>query len=357
MNDQPVIVATGLASAVGEKTTRVCSSVRAKIRRLEAINWVDRGGEAIVMGRIPDGVLEELPLNFRDKKHISSLLERLIRIANFALEDISGFRDKIKMPLFLALPKDIGAERPMFPFEELTRQFSRISGIPLMFDHSRIILNGRAGGLTAVYEAIQALQEGRYEAVLAGGVDSYKNEVLLRHLDQEGRLLSELNPHGFIPGEGCGLMVLTLRETARRRNWEVLSTITACAVAEEKGHLESELPFTGEGLSDTFRYLLRQNRDRNDSIKIIYSSMNGEEHWARELGVAVIRHKKYLDSEYRTITPADCHGDTGAAAGPLLLGMAMMGMRKGYAPGPALVYSSSDQAGRAAVIVESVEGV
>ena len=44
--------------------------------------------------------------------------------------------------------------------------------------------------------------------------------------------------------------------------------------------------------------------------------------------------------------PADCVGDVGSAAGPLMVGLAALGMRGGYHRSPALVYSSSDRGGR-----------
>jgi 3-oxoacyl-[acyl-carrier-protein] synthase-1 len=49
--------------------------------------------------------------------------------------------------------------------------------------------------------------------------------------------------------------------------------------------------------------------------------------------------------------PADCCGDTGAAAGPLMTGLAALGLAGGYRRGPCLVYGSSDRGGRAALAV------
>ena len=49
--------------------------------------------------------------------------------------------------------------------------------------------------------------------------------------------------------------------------------------------------------------------------------------------------------------PADCHGDTGAAAGPLMAGLAALGIRDGYRRPPRLVYGSSDRGERAALVV------
>jgi 3-oxoacyl-[acyl-carrier-protein] synthase-1 len=49
--------------------------------------------------------------------------------------------------------------------------------------------------------------------------------------------------------------------------------------------------------------------------------------------------------------PADCFGDTGAACGPIMTGLAALGIRGSYRRAPALVYGSSDRGARAAMMV------
>ena len=46
--------------------------------------------------------------------------------------------------------------------------------------------------------------------------------------------------------------------------------------------------------------------------------------------------------------PADCSGDSGAACGPIMAGLAALGIRDSYRRTPALVYGSSDRGARAA---------
>jgi 3-oxoacyl-[acyl-carrier-protein] synthase-1 len=47
--------------------------------------------------------------------------------------------------------------------------------------------------------------------------------------------------------------------------------------------------------------------------------------------------------------PADCLGDTGAACGPIMAGLAALGIAGGYRRSPCLVYGSSDDGPRAAL--------
>ena len=79
--------------------------------------------------------------------------------------------------------------------------------------------------------------------------------------------------------------------------------------------------------------------------------MNGENHWAKEWGVARIRNNGTFSAEHGMHHPADCYGDTGAACGALMVSLAALGIKEGYRSSPALVYASSDQGARAALAV------
>jgi 3-oxoacyl-[acyl-carrier-protein] synthase-1 len=83
----------------------------------------------------------------------------------------------------------------------------------------------------------------------------------------------------------------------------------------------------------------------------VYSSMTGESHWAKEWGVAFLRTKAAFHEGHGMHHPADSFGDTGAASGPLMIGLAALGIRDRYRRSPALAYCSSDRGARAAVVV------
>ena len=51
--------------------------------------------------------------------------------------------------------------------------------------------------------------------------------------------------------------------------------------------------------------------------------------------------------------PADCLGDAGAALGPILLGLAALGLEKGYRGSPCLVWSTSDREPRGAALLQA----
>jgi 3-oxoacyl-[acyl-carrier-protein] synthase-1 len=83
--------------------------------------------------------------------------------------------------------------------------------------------------------------------------------------------------------------------------------------------------------------------------------MNGESFWVKEWGVVSIRLADHFSQNLRFEHPADCYGDLGAAAGPVMAGIAAAGLNNGHIEGPALVYASSDHGGRAALIIEKIK--
>jgi 3-oxoacyl-[acyl-carrier-protein] synthase-1 len=186
--------------------------------------------------------------------------------------------------------------------------------------------------------------------MVAGAIDTYRDSFVLASLDGKQRVKSASNLDGFIPGEGAGFLLLTQASTAKKYGLAALASVSRVAVGFEPGHLHSSEPYRGDGLADVFRQLSALGAVQAP-IGEVYSSMNGENHWAKEWGVAYLRNKQIFHEQHGMHHPADCFGDTGAACGPLMVGLAALGIRQGYRKAPALVYGSSDVGPRCAVVV------
>ena len=50
-----------------------------------------------------------------------------------------------------------------------------------------------------------------------------------------------------------------------------------------------------------------------EAIGQVYSSMNGENYFAKEFGVMIIRNRDTIAVDFDVLHPADCFGDIGAA--------------------------------------------
>ncbi|MGH7129888.1 MAG: hypothetical protein ACREIV_15060, partial [Planctomycetaceae bacterium] len=129
-----------------------------------------------------------------------------------------------------------------------------------------------------------------------------------------------------------------------------LGIVHGWSQAMEPGHLYSEQPYRGDGLAMAVQQTVA-SASSVLPVGEVYSSMNGESHWAKEWGVAFIRNRTAFAEDYRTHHPADCFGDTGAASGPIMAGLAVLGFADAYRTPPALVYGSSDRGQRAAVLI------
>ncbi len=115
----------------------------------------------------------------------------------------------------------------------------------------------------------------------------------------------------------------------------------------------SDEPYRGDGLDQAFKKALINHAQPN--IHTIYSSMNGENHWAKEYGVAYIRNKPAFQGKVEIEHPAQCYGDVGAATAPLLIALAAEALFKDRNAHTHLVYSSSDTAKRGAIVVEKLD--
>ena len=164
----------------------------------------------------------------------------------------------------------------------------------------------------------------------------------------DGRICPELPPFK------CDRTILLLTDgrTEQQTDLKPLARISPVCEGFEEGHLGSEKPYKGDGLAAAVEKLLQESGP-DEPVQEVYSSMNGENHWAKEWAVAYLRNQAAFNTEHGIHHPADCFGDTGAACGSLLTGLAALGNMQGYRKSPSLVYCSSDGGERAAVIVSS----
>jgi 3-oxoacyl-[acyl-carrier-protein] synthase-1 len=176
---------------------------------------------------------------------------------------------------------------------------------------------------------------------------------VLGRMDAEHRVKSAVHLDGFVPGEAAGFVLLAEPKSVASGGLRPLAQVSPAFTGFESGHLYSPEPYRGEGLALTVSMLVRSGAASTQFVEV-YSSMNGESHWAKEWGVTGIRNKSSLGSGYRMRHPADCYGDTGAASGVLQVGLAALDITSGAGMGPFLVYGSSDRGQRSAMALTAV---
>jgi 3-oxoacyl-[acyl-carrier-protein] synthase I len=334
----------GIACSVGLCAEQAAASVRAGIARIEDTSWIGRGGVPFKMARVPNDALPPLKPELLDETRLTQREQRLIRLGAIALNEAMKAVDHGTVPwnLFLALPElqtNLRLRAELF-MDYLFRQ-AEIDVPPVS---AEVFPLGRAAGLVALDAAIRSIAKNPKELAVVGGLDSYHDPYVLGTLRAADRILTEESMDGLIPGEGAAFLLLTSGETVQRHQWKVSAMVEAVSLGAEPGHLGSEEPCTGQGSTEAIGGAVADG----EPIRSVYVSFNGENFWAKEWSVGFLRHAKYFAENYTFHHPADCYGDPGAAAGPLLAALAALELDTLVDRAPALIWCASDGELRAA---------
>ncbi len=349
MPENVFLVGAGMITAVGLSAAETAASVRSGTARFAESTILDKRFEPFVLAEVPEEGLPGLTHEVA-KAPLTAREARMLRLATGALAGcLKSFPPAESLPgLSLALP-ETETTRPL-RHEEFLKHLLEQTGGRFDAKWSDASHRGRAGGLNAIGQASELIRRGRAKFMLAGGVDTYRDLYVLGTLDREKRVNSGANLDGFIPGEGAAFVLLADRGAASAASLDPWGSVSVVAQTMEPGHLYSEEPYRGDGLARAVQQLA-QLGGIVGPVQEVYSSMNGENHWAKEWGVTRIRGNGTFAPEHGMHHPADCYGDTGAASGPLMTCLAALGIKEGYRGAPALVYASSDHGQRAALAV------
>jgi 3-oxoacyl-[acyl-carrier-protein] synthase-1 len=345
------ITGVGMTTAIGLGAEPTAAAARAGISRFEECEFRDQHLEPFVVASVPDELLFPAPAEPEDSSSLSPRERRMLRLAAPALrEAMARSPGNTPPPLYLALPETLpGHESSIGP--EFLAHLAAQSEDALDTERSRVFPNGRAGGLLALAQALADLSRAPEPSIVVGGVDSFLDEALLTALDREGRVLAEGVGDGFIPGEGAGFVLVARPDATRNSLAPPLARIDAVAAGREPGHRYATEPYRGEGLAETVRECLSSASIPDLPIRSVMAGFNGEFLGTKEWGVTLIRNSDSFAADLEMIHPADCFGDTGAAHGVLLLGLACFGLSRGHTAGPCLVWASSDLEQRGAAVL------
>jgi len=353
MRDQPkvYIAGVGMITAIGADAPMTAAAVRTGISGYKFSDFALQSHERVRMALVPESVFET-SLNTKIKiRRLGARQVRLLQLATVALAQLQPhLPPKIKLPVFIAGPEPRDEEaHALTPawLENLARQTDVNVDIPM----SRILSTGRAGGLAAIKLAFRLFDSTEATFALIGGVDTYYDNATLVKLVVEKRLLAGQNRDGFIPGEGAGFMLLAKHPLPLYKDSNKTVCLYEPGLGSEVGHRTSEQPYRGEGLAGVLAAAL--DNAQMGKIQTLYSSMNGEHFFAKELGVAVIRNSESLDKKMKTEHPADCFGDLGAAFGPVIVGITAINVVNNKIAAPCAVCCSSDRDQRSAVVMHS----
>jgi 3-oxoacyl-[acyl-carrier-protein] synthase I len=174
--------------------------------------------------------------------------------------------------------------------------------------------SGAAAHLAA---CIEELYQGKWDAVLFGGVDSLVDPITIQALAAQGRCRTDRNPEGTLPGEGAAYLLLQKPDKAV----PVLAVIAGLGHGTEgnHGHAADRPMFA---LAESIEEVLGQGQCDPARVETIVLPMGND--IAAALEWHQVRCKLWLtpeniNPEMEELSPQAAIGDTGAAALPLAL--------------------------------------
>ncbi|EYF02871.1 hypothetical protein [Chondromyces apiculatus] len=344
------IVRVGMVSPVGLSAEVTAAAVQAGIARFQAGSILDRRFNPLVMALVATPDLPPLIPEVDAVLGLTSRQMRMLRLAGPALQECLDGLPPTPLPLLLAGPEPFPAGRPAPIGPVFLEHLARQSGRALALAHSRVFPAGRAGVFLALAAALEGLAARRYPRVVVGGVDTLLDLYLLGTLDLEERLRADGVFDGAIPGEGAAFLLLTRPGAGDGAGGGALARMEGVGVAEELGHrYAKDTPYKGDGLDAAFRAVFAAAP--GDPVRAVYAGFNGENFFAKEWGVAFLRHRKRFVEDHTMDHPADCVGDAGAGLGAMMVGLAAMAVAEGQRAPRCLVWGSSDLAARGAALL------
>jgi 3-oxoacyl-[acyl-carrier-protein] synthase I len=341
MNAALAVLGTGMVTGVGLSAPASCAAIRCGINNFEETRFM-AGSRNWIVG---SEVVMETP--WRGLAKLTNMAATAIRDCLKALP--APPRPESPLPVILCIAEE---ERP-----------GRLRGLggPLLFDleqelgmkfhpESSVIPQGRVGGALALLRAQKLLSEGRHSHVVLVGVDTYLCGPTLAAYAERNRLLTAINSDGFIPGEGAAALLLTRADDQA----PAVLTCHPPGFAREAAHIESEQPLRADGMTQAVKAALAAAGLSFGQVDYRISDVSGEQYRFKEVALATNRVLRERKVNFGIWHPADCVGETGAAALPIMLGVLHCGARKRYLPGPVfLAYLSNDDDKRAAVVLST----
>jgi 3-oxoacyl-[acyl-carrier-protein] synthase I len=332
-------------SSLGDDISQITSAVYADISRFNDSNFYGIKRSAFKMSLIPEEALAPLDDEVAKSTGLTSRQIRLLKIVTNPLISIfEKSNSDTPLPLFLSGPEKLPDRRSVVS-DQFLQLLIKQTKVNIDLKNSYIFPHGRAAGIYALEAAMQYLETNPGKLVIVGGVDSYLDPHLIGTLSRDDRLKTDGIMDGFIAGEGAAFLLISdLSQLDKNVQNHILHPP---GIASEPGHLHSDEPYKGEGLSEAIKQSL--NINLNDKVKSIVISFNGENFYAKEWGVASLRNSEFLDESLSLLHPADCFGDVGAAFAPLAIGISITGMLNNKLNYPALISCSSEMEQRGAV--------
>ncbi|MDG4910650.1 MULTISPECIES: beta-ketoacyl synthase N-terminal-like domain-containing protein [unclassified Mesorhizobium] len=322
------IAAIGMVTAVGLDAPSACAAMRARLDGFQETRFLGPSGQWLTGAPVP------LPREWIGEKRMAHLAAAAICEAFESVPEARG-----QTALILCLAEESRPGRPIADGGRLLRHIAEIIDVE-PHARSRIINHDRASGHVALEQARRMIASGEAPYVMIAGVDSYLTAPAIEHYQKNNRLLAPENPNGFIPGEAAAA-VLCLR--SGRGGFRLFGLGLAREVASI--YNSDDLPLRGDGMTAAYDIAFKETGIEMSRLGYRIADLIGEQYWFKQSALASLRLLRGRHDFQDIWSPGESLGNVGAAAGPLMIGMAWMAARKGYAAGSPVLIEASNDAG------------
>jgi 3-oxoacyl-[acyl-carrier-protein] synthase-1 len=335
------VVASGMVTAVGSNALASYAAIHAGVSGAKEDNlWNPEGGHYLSVGR------PKMPQWWEGSDMLAELA------APAVLECFGALPPEVDprtVPILILLSP---AERPhrdpdldRTVFLELHK---RLSFAPA--EGSTTYGLGSAGILPALRDADRHLSSGDTSHVVVVGVDTFLRQKVINVYLEQRRVLTEENSNGFIPGEAACAVLLARTGESAGGELQIIGT----GSGRERGTIGSEIPVTGEGLTQALRGALEEAGLQWAETYYWLTDQNAEHYKAKECTLAQIRLERRDQPAaipFEIWHPIEYLGEIGSAIAPCLLGVGLAASKARHAPGPLALLSVGEENGERAALV------
>jgi 3-oxoacyl-[acyl-carrier-protein] synthase I len=336
-----VVLSAGMMTGVGLSAPASCAAIRSGLNNFNETRFVGADGEWIIGSEVP----------------LSQPWRGVTKLAKMAASSIDECLNSSTLPPLASIPVVLNVAEDDRPGriddmgERLLSEIQEELGIALHEDSS-IVSAGRVGGAIAMLRAAKLVHERHHSHVIVAGADSYLMAATLAAFEERGRLLTGDNSDGFIPGEAAAAVLVSGSDERS----DVALLCSGLGFAREISTIESQVPFRADGMVNAVRAALDAAGVTMSQIDYRIGDLSGEQYRFKEIALAVTRLLRERRAGLGLWHPADCIGEIGAAALPVILGVLLLGARKHYLPGSVFLgHLSNDDDKRAALIIAATE--
>ncbi len=324
---------------VGLHAAAACAAMRAGIAGFGDLPYLDNSGEPIV-GAVVPGLVPHL----NREERLLTLLEGALRdcLKSAALNETSS------IPLLVGLSESGRPGGGDHLASDLILHMQNRLQLRFHPTLSRCLARGHTAGFELLKDARELLADPNVPGCLVAGVDSYMNARTLNWLSHLGRLKTDGNSDGVIPGEAAAVALIRPSSASG-----IAGATQFCGLgfAQENAGVLSQEPLLGLGLAAALRTALQEAGLQMNQIGFRLLDVTGESYGFKEQSLALSRVLRQGPSQLPMWHCADSVGDVGAAAGVCQWIVADYAFRKNYAPGTSAMCTASALPGERAAAV------